>query len=116
MDRERSEPRKHFWRMLFERSERSERSELCGTPSRRAGEPGHEQSGGLFVPGERPVHKDRRGLQGQGSLSAAKTATVSAPSGTVCRGALISRQSERERTTAAGRAATTGSAIALPHS
>ena len=78
---ERSELRQLTCRILFERSERSERSELCGTPSRRAGEPGHEQSGGLFVPGERPVRKDRRGLQGQGSLSAAKTATVSAPAG-----------------------------------
>ena len=33
MARERSEPRKHFWRIL---TERSERSELCGTPFRRA--------------------------------------------------------------------------------
>ena len=78
---ERSELRKLACRILFERSERSERSELCGTPSRRAGEPGHEQSSGLFVPGERPVLKDLRGLQGQGSLSAAKTATVSATAG-----------------------------------
>jgi len=41
-------------RILFERSERSERSELCGTPSRRAA---------------------------QGSRCAAPTATVSAPAG-----------------------------------
>jgi len=33
---ERSELRKLTCRILFERSERSERSELCGTPSRRA--------------------------------------------------------------------------------
>ena len=78
---ERSELRQPTCRILFERSERSERSELCGTPSRRAGEPGHEQSSGLFVPGERPVLQDRRGLQGQGSLSAAKAATVSATAG-----------------------------------
>ena len=32
----RSALRHHFCRILFERSERSERSELCGTPSRRA--------------------------------------------------------------------------------
>jgi len=51
---ERSELRELTCRILFERSERSERSELCGTPSRRAA---------------------------QGSLSAAKTATVSAPAG-----------------------------------
>ncbi len=51
---ERSELRQLTCRILFERSERSERSELCGTPSRRAA---------------------------QGSLSAAKTATVSAPAG-----------------------------------
>ena len=36
MARERSEPRKHFWRILFERSERSERSELCAGPWTRA--------------------------------------------------------------------------------
>ena len=75
---ERSELRQPTCRILFERSERSE---LCGTPSRRAGEPGHEQSGGLFVPGERPVRKDRRGLQGQGSRSAAEAAPSSAPAG-----------------------------------
>ena len=51
---ERSELRELTCRILFERSERSERSELCGTPSRRAP---------------------------QRSLSAAKTATVSAPAG-----------------------------------
>ncbi len=56
MARERSEPRKHFWRMLFERSERSERSELCAGPWTRAP---------------------------QGSLSAAKAASVArrAPTG-----------------------------------
>jgi len=47
--RERSEPREHFWRILFERSERSERSELCAGPGTRAP---------------------------QGSLSAAKAASV----------------------------------------
>ena len=36
MARERSEPRRHFWRILFERSERSERSELCAGPWTRA--------------------------------------------------------------------------------
>ena len=36
MARERSEPRKHFWRILFERSERSERSESCAGPWTRA--------------------------------------------------------------------------------
>ncbi len=36
MARERSEPRQHFWRILFERSERSERSELCAGPWTRA--------------------------------------------------------------------------------
>ena len=51
---ERSELRNLTCRIVFERSERSERSELCGTPSRRAA---------------------------QGSLSAAKAATVSAPAG-----------------------------------
>jgi len=50
----RSALREHFCRILFERSERSERSELCGTPSRRAA---------------------------QGSRCAAPTATVSAPAG-----------------------------------
>jgi len=49
MARERSEPRKHFWRILSERSERSERSELCAGPGTRAP---------------------------QGSLSAAKAASV----------------------------------------
>ena len=38
MARERSEPRKHFWRILSERSERSERSELCAGPGPRAPE------------------------------------------------------------------------------
>ena len=36
MARERSEPRQHFWRILFERSERSERSESCAGPWTRA--------------------------------------------------------------------------------
>ena len=36
MAREHSEPRQHFWRILFERSERSERSELCAGPCTRA--------------------------------------------------------------------------------
>ena len=36
MARERSEPRQHSWRILFERSERSERSELCAGPWTRA--------------------------------------------------------------------------------
>ena len=49
MARERSEPRRHFWRILSERSERSERSELCAGPWTRAP---------------------------QGSLSAAKAASV----------------------------------------
>jgi hypothetical protein len=53
---------------VSERSERSSRSELCGGPRDRGGEPGREQSGGLFSPGERPDRKGRRGLQGQGSL------------------------------------------------
>ena len=59
MARERSEPRKHFWRILFERSERSERSELCAGPWTRAP---------------------------QGSLSAAKAASVDrrAPPGQPC--------------------------------
>jgi hypothetical protein len=34
---------------------------------RRGGSPGHEQSSGLFVPGERPSPWAWRGLQGQGS-------------------------------------------------
>jgi hypothetical protein len=38
-----------------------------GAPLRsREGEPGQEQSGGLFLPGERPGRKARCGLQGQG--------------------------------------------------
>ena len=37
-------------------------------------EPGHKQSSGLFVPGERPVPMDRRGLQGEGSRVAAVSA------------------------------------------
>ncbi len=36
MARARSAPRGHFWRILFERSERSERSELCAGPWTRA--------------------------------------------------------------------------------
>ena len=36
MARERSEPRRHFWRILFERSERSERSESCAGQWTRA--------------------------------------------------------------------------------
>ncbi len=36
MARERSEPRELTWRILFERSERSERSELCAGPWTRA--------------------------------------------------------------------------------
>ena len=71
MAREHSEPRKHFWRILFERSERSERSELCAGPWTRCTEPGHKQSSGLFVPGEGP------GLWPgpQGSRSAAQAAS-----------------------------------------
>jgi hypothetical protein len=41
---------------LSERRERSERSELCDRPRDRCTEPGHKQSGGLFVPGEGPGH------------------------------------------------------------
>jgi len=51
---ERSELRELTCRILFERSERSERSELCGNPSRRAA---------------------------QGSLSEARAATVGATAG-----------------------------------
>jgi hypothetical protein len=54
--------------------ERSERSEFCGATPGRAGSPGHEQSSGLFVPGERPGRLARRGLQGQCSRRAAPTA------------------------------------------
>jgi len=56
---------------LSERSERSERSELCDGPRARCTEPGHEQSCGLFVPGE------GQGLWPwpQGSRSEAETAS-----------------------------------------
>ena len=42
---------------------------------RRAGEPGHEQSCGLFVPGERLGRKAQRGLQGQPERAGAKPRT-----------------------------------------
>ena len=56
---------------LSERSEHSERRELCDGPRARCTEPGHEQSCGLFVPGE------GQGLWPwpQGSRSAAETAS-----------------------------------------
>ncbi len=39
---------------MFERRERSERSEFGDGPQDRCSEPGHKQSCGLVVPGERP--------------------------------------------------------------
>jgi len=54
--RARSVPRRLTSRRLFEGSERSERSEFGEGPQDRRSEPGHKQSSGLFVPGERPGH------------------------------------------------------------
>ncbi len=77
---------------LFERSERSSRSEFCGRATRPSSEPGHRTGpAACSVPGERPGACRR-----QGSAGNPREARASSEAPTAARPRLCSRQSSTE--------------------
>jgi len=78
---------------LFERSERSSRSEFCGGATRPSSEPGHGTGpAACFVPGERPGACRR-----QGSAGNPRAARASSEAPTAARPRLCSRQTSSAR-------------------